>query len=79
MANGNIYTDEGYRIIAVDKNVISIGSIVRITTNTGESFLAQADDTGGAIKGKKIDIAESSYMTAISKGNGTATIELIRK
>lgn len=79
MANGNIYTDEGYRIIAVDKNVISLGSIVRITTSTGESFLAQADDTGGAINGKKIDIAESSYMTAISKGNGTATIELIRK
>ena len=77
MANGNIHTSDGYRIIAVDPNTIPFGSIVRVTTSHGESFMAKADDTGGLIQGNKIDIAVSSPDTALSLGRGTATVEIV--
>ena len=77
MANGNIHTSDGYRIIAVDPNTIPFGSIVRVTTSHGESFMAKADDTGGKIKGKIIDIAVSSPEEAFRLGRGTATVEIV--
>lgn len=77
MANGNIHTSDGYRVIAVDPNTIPFGSIVRVTTSHGESFMAKADDTGGLIQGNKIDIAVSSPDTALSLGRGTATVEIV--
>lgn len=46
-----ITTKEGYGIIAVDPNVIPLGSIVEID---GKKY--KALDTGGAIKGNRIDI-----------------------
>ena len=78
MAGGNIYTSDGYRIIATDPSVIPLGTIVRVTTSNGESFLAKADDSGGAIKGNKIDIAVSSPSQAFALGRGTATIEILQ-
>jgi 3D (Asp-Asp-Asp) domain-containing protein len=78
MAGGNIYTNDGYRIIATDPSVIPLGTIVRVTTSNGESFLAKADDTGGAVKGNKIDIAVSSASEAFTLGRGTATIEILQ-
>ena len=78
MAGGNIYTSDGYRIIATDPSVIPLGTIVRVTTSNGESFLAKADDTGGAVKGNKIDIAVSSASEAFALGRGTATIEIVQ-
>ena len=77
MANGNIYTSDGYRIIATDTSVIPLGTIVRVTTSNGESFLAKADDTGGAVKGNKIDIAVSSASEAFALGRGTANVEIV--
>lgn len=77
MANGNIYTADGYRIIAVDPNTIPFGSIVRVTTSHGETFMAKADDTGGLIQGNKIDIAVSTPEEAFRLGRGTAEIEII--
>lgn len=78
MAGGNIYTSDGYRIIATDPSVIPLGTIVRVTTSNGESFLAKADDTGGAVKGNRIDIAVSSPNQAFALGRGTATIEIVQ-
>lgn len=78
MAGGNIYTSDGYRIIATDTSVIPLGTVVRVTTSNGESFLAKADDTGGAVKGNKIDIAVSSASEAFALGRGTATIEILQ-
>lgn len=46
-----IYHPSGYPIIAVDPKVIPLGSIVEIE---GRKYIA--DDTGGAIKGNRIDI-----------------------
>ena len=78
MAGGNIYTSDGYRIIATDTSVIPLGTIVRVTTSNGESFLAKADDTGGMIKGNRVDIAVSSASEAFALGRGTATIEILQ-
>ena len=47
------------RTIAVDPSVIPLGSIVAVYVSGGKEYsgLYLAEDTGGAIKGKKIDIA----------------------
>ena len=77
MANGNIHTSDGYRIIASDLSVIPLGTIVRVTTGNGETFMAKVDDSGGAIVGNKIDIAVSSPEEAFRLGRGTATVEIV--
>ena len=77
MANGNIHTSDGYRIIASDLSVIPLGTIVRVTTGNGESFMAKVDDSGGAIVGNKIDIAVSSPEEAFRLGRTTAKVEIV--
>lgn len=77
MANGNIYTSDGYRIIASDLSVIPLGTIVRVTTGNGETFMAKVDDSGGAIVGNKIDIAVSSPEEAFRLGRTTAKVEIV--
>lgn len=49
-----IYKD-GLRVIAVDQKLIPLNSVLFVETKN-EKFFAIADDTGGAIKGKKIDV-----------------------
>jgi 3D (Asp-Asp-Asp) domain-containing protein len=51
------------RTIAVDPKVIPLGTEVIID---GQSYIAE--DTGGAIKGNKIDIFCESHEEAISRG-----------
>lgn len=51
------------RTIAVDKNLIKLGTKVQI----GDEMYV-AEDTGGAIKGKKIDIYYSSHSRAQAHG-----------
>lgn len=77
MANGNIHTSDGYRIIASDLSVIPLGTIVRVTTGNGETFMAKVDDSGGAIVGNKIDIAVSSPEEAFRLGRTTAKVEIV--
>lgn len=78
MANGNVHTKDGYRIIAVDPKVIPMGTIMRVTTGDGQTFLGKADDTGGVIKGNKIDIAVSSASEAMRMGRTTAVVEILK-
>ncbi|MFC0014579.1 MULTISPECIES: G5 and 3D domain-containing protein [Allobacillus] len=60
------------RVIAVDPSVIPLGSKVWV-----EGYgMAIAGDTGGAIKGKKIDIHFSSYEKAKSFGRKTVRIKV---
>ena len=51
------------RTIAVDKNLIKLGTRVKI----GDEMYV-AEDTGGAIKGRKIDIYYSSHRRAQAHG-----------
>lgn len=52
-----------YRTIAVDPKVIPLGSKVEIQ---GKTYIAE--DTGGAIKGNRIDICVGSHSEAMQKG-----------
>lgn len=54
----SIYVN-GLRVIAVDPNVIPLRTVVTVTTPYG-TFKALTSDTGGAIKGNKIDILVES-------------------
>ena len=69
-ARGNLV---GYGIIAVDPRVIPLGTRVYIP-NYG---IAVADDTGGAIVGKRIDIAFDTHREAMSFGRQTIEIYIL--
>ena len=61
------------RTIAVDPSVIPLGSIVIIN---GKSYIAE--DTGSAIKGKKIDIYYDSHSAANQWGRRTVEVYLVK-
>ena len=75
--SNTIYTPDGYRIIAVDMNVIPLNSIVRVTYSDGTTFLAMACDTGSAVIGNKIDILYGSVGEALSFGRQSVTVEIV--
>lgn len=75
--SSTIYTPDGLRVIAVDPSVIKLGSTVRVTLASGDSFTAKASDTGGAIRGNRIDVLVSDEATAYSLGRQAAKVEVI--
>ena len=60
------YNDSGYTYsgrkaeagvtCAVDPKVIPLNSVIRITMPDGTQYIRRADDTGGAVKGRIVDI-----------------------
>ena len=74
----NTIYHEGKRIIAVDPNVIPLGSSVKVTLKDGTSFEATAQDTGGDIKGNRIDVLVSSRDEAYRLGRQSAKVEIIK-
>lgn len=72
----SIYVD-GMRVIAVDPNVIPLFSIVEVSTPY-ETFTAIALDTGGAIKGNKVDILVADVNTAYRLGRHTVYVKVLR-
>lgn len=73
----NTIYHEGKRIIAVDPTVIPLGTHVKVTLENGDSFEATAQDTGGDIKGGRIDVLVGSRDEARSLGRQTAKVEAI--
>lgn len=69
------------RTIAVDPTKIPLGSIVAIYSASNQKYngLYLAEDTGGAIKGKKIDIAMYSVKESKAWGKRTLSIAIIEK
>lgn len=76
--SNTIYSPEGYRVIAVDRNVIPLNSVVKVTLSNGDSFTAKALDTGGAIKGSRIDVLVASRDEAYRLGRMSASVEVIQ-
>ena len=75
---GNGITASGRRVTpyvscAVDPDVIPLGSTVMLEYN-GEMVYLRADDTGGSIKGNRLDIAVKGHQEALSLGVKTADI-----
>ncbi len=58
----------GYGIVAVDPSVVPLGSTVYVTSADGSWTygIASAEDTGGAIKGNKIDLCYSDKSSWLS-------------
>lgn len=66
-------------VVAVDPRVIPLGTKLYIETSDGKYVYgtAVAADTGGAIKGNKIDIFLESYSECISFGRRTVNVYVI--
>lgn len=59
----------GYGIVAVDPSVVPLGSKVYVTSADGSWTygVASAEDTGGAIKGNKIDLCYNSSVSEVNQ------------
>ena len=60
--------------VAVDPNMIPLGSDVLVDYGDGEIHYYRADDTGGAVKGNHIDLCVGSHEEALQMGRRTATV-----
>lgn len=68
------------KVIAVDPSRIPLGSLVEVTSSSYPSVNGRyiAGDTGGAIKGNKIDIFIPSKTTAYEFGRRDVQVKIIR-
>ncbi|QJC97153.1 Cell wall-binding protein YabE [Bacillus mojavensis] len=73
---GTIY-HAGKRIIAVDPSVIALGSTVEVKQADGTMFEAVAQDTGGYIKGAKIDVLVADEAHAMQFGRQSVQVRVI--
>ena len=71
-----IYTPKGNRVIAVDPNVIELGSLVKVRYGNTQ-FIAKASDIGSAINQKEVDILMSSKRKAYEFGRRKVQIEIL--
>lgn len=69
----NLKTNTNQKVISVDPNVIPLGSRVWVE-GYGEAI---AGDTGGAIKGNKIDIFIPSKQEALNWGRKTVKVKVL--
>lgn len=67
----------GRRVIAVDPNVIALGSVVEVRLSDGSTFEAEAQDVGGAIKGARIDLLVADKATAWQFGRQSVELRII--
>lgn len=70
---------EGRRVIAVDPAVISLGTAVEVRTADGSIIEAIAWDTGGAIKGRKIDVLMADIDDAWDFGRQAVQIRILKE
>ena len=60
--------------VAVDPDVIPLGSDVLVDYGDGEMQYCVADDTGSGIRGNHIDLAMADHQEALKMGVRTATV-----
>lgn len=77
--SNTIYTPDGLRVVAVDPSQIPLGSIVQVSLADGTVFNAEAADTGGAIKGRIIDVLVADTNEAQRLGRQDIRIHIIRE
>ncbi|MNC72382.1 Cell wall-binding protein YocH precursor [compost metagenome] len=66
-------------MIAVDPAVIPLGTAVDVRLADGKVIEAIALDTGGAIKGAKIDVLMSTRAEALEFGKQAVQIRIIKE
>lgn len=67
-----------YVSVAVDPDVIPLGSDVLVDYGDGDIKYYRADDTGGAVKGDHIDLCVGSHQEALQLGIRTATVWVVQ-
>lgn len=60
--------------VAVDPDVIPLGSDVLVDYGDGEIHYYRADDIGGSVKGNHIDLCVGRHEEALQMGRRTATV-----
>lgn len=65
--------------VAVDPDVIPLGSDVLVDYGDGEIYYMRADDTGSAVTGNHIDLCMASHEEALQAGVRTATVYYIEE
>jgi 3D (Asp-Asp-Asp) domain-containing protein len=73
----NTTTHKGKRIIAVDPSVIALGTSVEIRLADGTTFEATTQDTGGAIRGNRIDLLTVTKKEARHFGRQRLQVRII--
>jgi 3D (Asp-Asp-Asp) domain-containing protein len=73
----NTTTHKGKRVIAVDPSVIPLGSAVEIQLSDGTTFEATAQDTGGNIRGQRIDLLTETEKEARQFGRQRLQVRII--
>ncbi|WP_262676997.1 3D domain-containing protein [Paenibacillus sp. J5C2022] len=70
---------EGLTVIAVDPDVIPLGSAVEIRLSDGAIIEGTAQDVGAAIKGRRIDIAHATKKAAYAFGRQDVEVRIINE
>lgn len=70
---------EGRRVVAVDPDVIPLGSVLVVRLADGTEIEATAQDVGGAIRGNKVDILFADSGDAIEFGRQAVEIKVIEE
>lgn len=68
-----------YVTVAVDPDVIPLGSTVIVDYGDGELHYCRAEDIGGAIQGDRIDLCVTSHQEALELGVRNATVYWIEQ
>ena len=68
-----------YVSVAVDPDVIPLGSDVLVDYGDGEIYYYRADDIGGSVKGNHIDLCVGSHQEAIDLGVKTVTVWWVKQ
>ena len=69
-----------YSTVAVDPSVIPLGAVLLVDYGDGAGLRRyRAEDTGGAIKGSRIDLCVGSHAEAQQLGRRTATVYLVAR
>lgn len=66
-----------YVSVAVDPDVIPLGSDVLVDYGDGDIKFYRADDTGGAVKSNHIDLCVSDHQEALNLGVKTVTVWVV--
>ncbi len=74
----NTVKHDGRRVIAVDPAEIPLGSELRIETGGGRVIKGIAADTGGAIRGERIDVLMADKQDALDFGRQDVEVTVLK-
>lgn len=67
----------GMRVVAADPSVLPLGTVIRVKGSSIGDFIGIVMDTGGAIKGNRLDILVGSEAESSAYGRSTVQVEVL--